>query len=227
MIFASSSEVYGDYDDVMQEEVLDRIEVRQLNDHAITKWVNELQIMNSAAMHQTETMRVRLFNTYGPGEYYTPYRSVVCRFIYHALSDLPYTVHQGHLRTFTYVTDTIRTLVRMSQDFRPGSVYNLCGMHHYDVEHISRMILDHLGKDDGLVTYAPSEPFTTRIKRADASKAVRDYGHAERVGLETGIPNTIEWMKTIYAKSEPGEAAFTGAAGAWPRLGEASGPGIS
>ena len=31
-------------------------------------WVNELQIMNAQATHGTETVRMRLFNTYGPGK---------------------------------------------------------------------------------------------------------------------------------------------------------------
>src|SRR5216117_1771406 len=72
LIHFSSSEVYGDYDGVMTEDVMDQHEIRQLNDYALTKWVNEQQIMNSAAMHNTESVRVRLFNTYGPGEYYSP-----------------------------------------------------------------------------------------------------------------------------------------------------------
>jgi UDP-GlcNAc:undecaprenyl-phosphate GlcNAc-1-phosphate transferase len=32
---------------------------------------------------------VRLFNTYGPGEFYSPYRSVNCRFLYCGLNGLP------------------------------------------------------------------------------------------------------------------------------------------
>ena len=69
LIHFSSSEVYGDYDGVMTEDVMDKHEVRQLNDYALTKWVNEQQIVNSAAMHGTQSVRVRLFNMYGPGEY--------------------------------------------------------------------------------------------------------------------------------------------------------------
>ena len=58
MIFFSSSEVYGDYNEVMTEDVMDKIEIKQLNDYAMTKWVGELQCLNSAAMFGTETVRV-------------------------------------------------------------------------------------------------------------------------------------------------------------------------
>jgi dTDP-glucose 4,6-dehydratase len=53
-VFFSSSEVYGDYDEVMAEDVMDKFEVRQLNDYAMTKWMGEMQVMNSAAQHGTD-----------------------------------------------------------------------------------------------------------------------------------------------------------------------------
>ena len=109
LIHFSSSEVYGDWPELMVETVMDEHEIKQMNDYAMTKWVNEQQIMNSAAMFGTESVVVRLFNTYGPGEYYSPYRSVNCRFLYCALNGLPWTVFRGHSRTSTYLADTVRT----------------------------------------------------------------------------------------------------------------------
>ncbi|MHC3129387.1 MAG: NAD-dependent epimerase/dehydratase family protein, partial [Candidatus Bathyarchaeota archaeon] len=91
MIFFGSAEVYGDYDSVMSEDVMDKVPIKQMNDYAIVKWVNELQIMNSATMFGTETVRVRLFNVYGSGEHYTPYRGWIPKFIHNALNDKPYT----------------------------------------------------------------------------------------------------------------------------------------
>ena len=85
MIFTSSSEVYGDYKEIMSEDVTDKVAIRQMNDYAMSKWVNEMQILNSADEFGTETVRVRLFNTYGPGEYYSEYRSAICVFIYRAI----------------------------------------------------------------------------------------------------------------------------------------------
>ena len=85
LIHFSSSEVYGDYPNIMLENVMDDYEIKQLNDYAMSKWVNEMQIKNSAIQYGTESVVVRIFNTYGPGEYYSPYRSVNCRFLYCAL----------------------------------------------------------------------------------------------------------------------------------------------
>ena len=198
MIFFSSSEVYGDYDGVMKEDVMDKIEIKQLNDYAMTKWVGEIQVLNSAAMFGTETMRVRLFNVYGPGEYYSPYRSVICLFIYRTLHDIPYAVYLNHHRTSIYVTDTVYTLANIVDNFKRGEVYNIGGTQYHDIKTLSDMILNYLGKDDSLVTYKDSEEFTTKDKKIDVTKAIRDLKHAPKVLLSKGIPLTVEWQKSVY-----------------------------
>jgi len=202
MIFFSSAEVYGDYDGVMTEDVMDKVPIKQMNDYAMTKWVNEMQILNSAAMYGTETVRVRLFNVYGPGEHYSPYRGVIPIFIYKALHDEPYTVYLGHKRTFEYVEDICRALGNIIDNFKPGEVYNLGGDKQYEIKYVSDLILEYLGKDDSKVTYKEAEPFTTRIKTPDSSKAKRDLGFKLTVPLEEGIPKTIEWFKKVYGFKE-------------------------
>jgi len=99
MIFFSSAEVYGDYDGVMSEDVMDKIPIKQMNDYAMTKWVGELQVLNSADMFGTETVRVRPVNAYGPHEHYSPYRGVIPAFIYKALRGESYTGTNASLTT--------------------------------------------------------------------------------------------------------------------------------
>jgi dTDP-glucose 4,6-dehydratase len=77
-VYFSSSEVYGDFDGIMLEDVMDKVEIKQMNDYAMSKWVNEMQVLNSATQFGTKSVRVRLFNTYGPGEHYSPYPSSAC-----------------------------------------------------------------------------------------------------------------------------------------------------
>jgi dTDP-glucose 4,6-dehydratase len=198
MVFTSSSEVYGDYRGVMREDVLEEVPIRQMNDYAISKWVNEMQIMNSADMKGTETVRVRLFNTYGPGEYYSQYRSVICRWIYHALHGEPYIVYAQHKRTSTYVDDTARTLANISENFKAGSVYNITGSALHDMKTPSDIILRQLGLDDSLVEYREVEPQTTLEKIVDGSKGQRELDMKTTVGLEEGIARTIAWQREVY-----------------------------
>lgn len=198
MIIFSSSEVYGDYDGVMSEDVMDKFEVKQLNDYAMTKWINEMQVVNSAAMNGTETVRVRLFNTYGPGEHYSSYRSVICLFCYRALIGLPYTVFLDHHRTSSFINDTAFTLANIVDNFKPGEVYNIGGTEYHDIKTVSDIILKYIGKDDSQVIYKESEPFTTKDKKVDLSKSIRDLKHDPKIKLEQGIPKTIDWMREYY-----------------------------
>ena len=169
MIFFGSAEVYGDYDGVMREDTMENIPIKQMNDYAISKWVNEMQILNSAAMFGTESVRVRLFNVYGVGEHYTPYRGWIPKFIYKAMRNEPYTVYLGHKRTLEYVEDLCITLVNIINNFKTGEIYNLGGDIHYDIKYVSDLILNNLNKDDSKVSYKEAEPFTTRIKTPDSS----------------------------------------------------------
>ncbi|RDE11054.1 MAG: nucleoside-diphosphate sugar epimerase [Candidatus Thorarchaeota archaeon] len=202
MIFFGSAEVYGDYDGVMAENVTDTIPIKQMNDYAITKWANELQIINSAAMDKTETVRVRLFNVYGPHEHYTTFRGVVPVFVYRALHDEPYTVYRGHKRTFEYVEDICRTLGNIIDRFDSGEVFNLGSEKQYNVEELSGLVERYTGRDGSKVLFKDAEPFTTRYKVADSSKAKKRLGHKITVPLEEGVRRTVEWFKKEYRIGE-------------------------
>ena len=200
MIFFSSAEVYGDYEGIMSEDVMEKIPLKQMNDYAMTKWVGELQVLNSADMFGTETVRVRPVNAYGPHEHYSPYRGVVPNFIYKALTSQPYTVYTGHKRIFDYVEDTCRTFANIVDNFIPGEVYNVGSKEEWehDIKYVSDLILKSVGVDDSKVTYEEAEPFTTKVKHMDYSKIRRDLNHDPRIPLEEGIPKTIAWMKKTY-----------------------------
>ena len=200
LIFFSSAEVYGDYDGVMSEDVMEKVAIKQMNDYAMTKWVGELQTLNSAIMFNTETVCVRPVNAYGPHEHYSPYRGVIPNFIYKALNDEPYTVYLGHQRIFDYVEDTCRTFANIVDNFQTGEVYNVGGQEEWEheIKYVSDLILRCLNKNDSRVTYKEAEPFTTRVKHMDFSKIRRDLKHDPQVPLEEGIPRTIDWMKGVY-----------------------------
>ena len=198
-VLFSSAEVYGDYAGEMREDVMDTVAIKQMNDYAMTKWVNEMQALNSAAMFGTETVRIRPVNAYGPHEYYSPYRGVIPIFIHHALHSLPYTVYTKHRRIFDYVEDTCVTIANIAERFRPGEVYNIAGREEHDIKYVSDLILSYLGKNDSLVKYENWEPHTTKVKRIDCSKAVTHLGHNPKTSVEEGLRKTIEWTKKAYS----------------------------
>jgi dTDP-glucose 4,6-dehydratase len=199
LIFASSSEIYGDsIEGTISEQVPLNQSIIQHNDYAVSKWVNEIQIMNFEKRFSNECVRLRFFNAYGPGEYYHHYRSVVCLFCYRALMGLPYQVYEGYHRVFMYIDDFIPTLANVVNKFVPGEVYNIGGEEFRSVKELSDLILKYLHLNDQLVEYLPEDKHNVVNKQPDISKAIKDFMHNPMIKLEEGVPRTIEWMKSIY-----------------------------
>ncbi|MCD6456666.1 MAG: hypothetical protein J7K81_07770 [Methanophagales archaeon] len=67
-----------------------------------------------------------------------------------------------------------------------------------EIKDYSDLVLREVGRDDSIVTYKEAEPFTTKVKQMDFSKAVRDLKHNPKVTPEEGIRRTVEWMKKEY-----------------------------
>lgn len=202
LMFASSSEVYGDTPLTMYDNPIEYTYCEQLNDYAITKQVNEQQLRNARSMYGLESMVFRLFNTYGPGEPYNEYRSVVSRFCHAAVMDHPYVVHRGHTRTHTYIHDAIDMLVCLVDNFTDGEVYNVSGNTSTTIEELAEII-------GGKYDVVDPEPHTTIDKNVDNSKIMKLvmgpdnlYKGAGSAWAETpltdGIEATKAWMEQTY-----------------------------
>lgn len=195
LVFFSSSEVYGDTDFLLTEDVMDEKPIKQLNDYAITKWANELQIENSK--NKDNTTIVRLFNVYGPGEYYSPYRSVMCRLIYCCLNNIPFKIFKGHKRSHCYIGDVIKSLSNLiNKPF--GNKYNIGSNSVHSIEELYEIVSFIIGRKSNLVTYSDEEPKTSKLKNGIFDKAFSDLKLKE-TDLKEGISNTIEWMQAVSA----------------------------
>lgn len=196
LIFASSSEVYGERPDPVLTEDLPLSPLLLTNDYAISKLVNEAQILNAQKQHDSQTMTLRFFNAYGPGEFYHSYRSVVCLFTYRALKGLPYTVYEGYYRVFQYIDDLVATLVRAATNFAPGLVANVAGTEYLSVQDLHNELCKLVDIDTAkLVTLAPRELHNVTSKRPSILIAQRVLGHDPQVKLADGLKKTVEWMR--------------------------------
>jgi dTDP-glucose 4,6-dehydratase len=202
MVFFSSAEVYGDYDDLMSEDVMDRVPLKQMNDYAISKWAGELQCLNHASMFGVEVVRVRPVGCYGPHEYFSPYRGVIPIFVYQALHNRPFKVHRGHRRIFDYVEDTCRTFANIADHFVPGEVYNVGGREDWviTIEELADTVLAATGASPRLAEFHGEEGFTTRVKVVDFSKARRDLGHDPQIDIREGIRRYVDWARGVYRR---------------------------
>lgn len=200
LIFASSSEVYGERHttEPLHEGMVISPELAS-NDYAISKMVNEAQILNAQKQWGSQTMTLRFFNAYGPGELYHNYRSVVCLFVYRALQGLPYTVYEGYHRVFQYVDDLVATLVRAATLFTPGLVVNVGGTEYVSVRELHERICEYIPEAAERVEFLGEEKHNVVSKRPSIMKAWSYLRHDPVVKLAEGLPKTIEWMRERYA----------------------------
>ena len=198
LVFASSSEAYGELDvPVMEETMIGDRFLDHHNDYAVTKWVNEGQIRRFAKYNKLEAMTCRFFNSYGV-EGYTPYRSVVCLFCYRILKGLPITIYKDYHRVFMYLDDFIDTMSRIPERFVAGEVLNIGGTEYRSIEELVSIIENISGKKAN-VTIIPREKANVTNKKPSIEKAFRLLGHNPKTVLEDGVKLTLDWIKETYS----------------------------
>lgn len=207
VIFFSSSEVYGSLvteDGLLHEGDTDRFPIHLVNDYAISKHVNEMQIKN--AIKETKSLDisvVRLFNAFGPEEWYHSYRSVVCLFCYRLLHNLPITLYKDYFRVFMYIDDLINTLSNyVSVDWNTVNheIINIGGEEYTSVEDMYNIVKSCIPESTSQVTMLEKDSHNTVAKRPDITLAKKLLNHNPVVRLSEGIPKTVDWMRQVYAK---------------------------
>ena len=200
MVSFSSAEVYGDYPELMSEDIMEKYPIKQMNDYAISKWAGELQCLNHMDMFDVEIVRVRPVNCYGPHEHYDIYRGVVPIFVHKCLMGENFTVHKGHKRIFDYVEDTVNTVANISENFINGEVYNIGSHESWEVsiEELAEIVIDKTSAKKELVIFKEEEPFTTKVKKVDFSKARKDLKHNPTIAIDEGIEKYVLWMRSVY-----------------------------
>lgn len=218
-ILAGSSEAYGESEEPwLMEHQLDRYKPNFHNNYALSKWVQEQQVFLAAKNKSVQAIVLRFFNAYGEGEFYSPFRSVCCLFVYRLMHGLPITVYKNYHRVFQHVDDWATTVANVAERFdaipkRVGffndvPVFNIGGEEYRSVEELSNIIIDQLVKRgysrrklESLVNYEEKEVANVTNKRPDNTLAKRYLGHDPKITLEDGIERTINWMEYVYQSS--------------------------
>lgn len=223
LAFASSSEAYGMADDYaplhedFQEDWLDKYAPQFHNEYALSKWVNERQIFMAAKNEGLKAVVFRFFNAYGPGEKYSPYRSVVCLFTYRLLKGLPITIYKNYYRTHMFINDwaqgvanlvneeNFKLIMRKASLFEwPGSgrskvpVFNIGGREYESVEALANKIITLIGGTKSDITYLDAEKANVVSKKPNNHAAEQWLLHNPTTTLDEGLPPTIDWIKKEY-----------------------------
>ena len=198
---ASTSEVYGDPLVTPQnEEYWGNVNPngeRSMYDEA--KRFAEAATATYARSYDLKTKIIRIFNTYGPNMQLNDGR-VVTNLIVQALNDEDLTIYGdgSQTRSFSYVSDTVAGIIAMMES-NHYEVFNIGNPYEMTVKELAETILK-LTNSKSEIIYKPLPNDDPQQRRPDISKAKDKLNWEPKVGLETGLITTIEWIKKELSK---------------------------
>ena len=220
VLLASSSEVYGKNCEPPFRETADIVfgePTKSRWSYASSKLVDEYLGLAAWKEQKVPVVVVRLFNTIGPRQLGC-YGMVVPRLFGQAMSGASLTVYGDGCQTrcFTYVSDIVEWLIRLSgTDEAVGEIFNLGNPQEISITDLAKRVI-HISRSKASIEYIPyeqaySEDFEDTPKRVpDISKVVRVTGYMPRVGLDESLHRIHRWMcqetPAEFRKVEPAPA---------------------
>ncbi|MBI5700644.1 SDR family oxidoreductase [Candidatus Saganbacteria bacterium] len=196
LLFASTSEVYGDPEVSPQKEDywghVNPIGPRSVYDEA--KRFSEATVMAYKRHNKLDTRIIRIFNTYGPRMRKNDGR-VVPNFINQALKNEPFTIYGDgkQTRSFCYVSDMIDGIYKvMASNF--DTPINLGNPYEFTMIELAQVV----SKVAGIRLKTISKPLPQddpKQRCPDITKARKEFGWEPKVQLEEGIRKTMEYFK--------------------------------
>jgi nucleoside-diphosphate-sugar epimerase len=205
LLFASTSEVYGDPLEHPQRETywgnVNPIGVRACYDEA--KRYAEAYVTSAIRMLGIDARIVRIFNTYGPRMQPGDGR-VIPNFCLAALAGQPLTVYgNGHqTRSFCYVSDLVEGIVRFAkEDVVAERVVNLGNPDEFTINELAKIMSDVAGVPlDTIACELPPDDPTRR--RPDIGRARAQLGWEPKVALREGLSATLHYFRTAARGAE-------------------------
>lgn len=200
LLFASTSEVYGDPKVSPQNENyrgnVSTTGPRSVYDEA--KRFGETIVSAFIREKGLDGRITRIFNTYGPGMNPNEGRSVV-NFIKQAIANSPITIYGDGLQTrsFCYIDDQVKAQIRaMENEGTRGEVFNIGNPDERTILDFAKLIKK-LSKSKSSIVFSEPLPVDDPLRRnPDINKARRILEWKPETKLEEGILKTIEYFRT-------------------------------
>lgn len=205
VLFASTSEVYGDPREHPQREEywgnVSSIGPRSCYDEA--KRFGEALCMIYVRSYNVDARLIRIFNTYGPNMDPEDGR-MLPNFITQALGNKPITIYgDGQFtRSLCYVQDLVNGMVAIMESTRPdaaGRVYNVGNPEEHTILDYAKMVLELIPSSHSEIVYEPPVPDDPSRRRPDISRAKAELGWQPTVSLREGMHTTIEYFREVTA----------------------------
>ena len=192
VVLTSSGAVYGDQEAPLMTEAM---APHPLSPYAVSKLSAEWYVRTIGALSGIETVILRIFNAYGPGQRIPPsHPPVIPNFIRQAKQNGTVIFHGdgNQTRDYVYVDDVVNALVAAATvQGMNGEVINVGSGKETSVRELARQVIDITGGK-------PEEVYNPRVSSgvlrmcADISKAKRELNYVPLISLENGLRLTLE-----------------------------------
>lgn len=200
ILFASSSEIYGDPQAIPTSEDywgnVNPVGVRSCYDEG--KRFGEALFMAYRRQYGLDIRITRIHNTYGPrirsdGNY----ARALPRFIDQALKGEDITVYGdgSQTRSFCYVSDTIRGIIAaIYNDRAEGEVFNIGNPYEISILGLAEKIKE-LTHSTSKIVFRPLPEDDPKRRSPSILKAKKRLNWQPKISLEDGLKRTIKWFK--------------------------------
>jgi nucleoside-diphosphate-sugar epimerase len=196
LIFASTSEIYGDPLVSPQQEIywgnVNPIGPRSVYDEA--KRFGETLVAHFQREKLANAGIIRIFNTYGPNM--DPYDGrVVSNFIRQALQGKPLTIYGSgeQTRSFCYIDDLVNGIMAMGLSSQTGPI-NLGNPEERTLLNLAELVLD-TTKSTSELEFLELPEDDPKQRCPDITQAKSLLGWEPRVGISIGIQSTADWIR--------------------------------
>ena len=194
LVYAASSACYGD--DPRQPKT-EAMLPAPVSPYAVAKYAGEMYVRSYAALHGMNTVALRYFNVFGPGQnpksqYGAAVPSIVTTMI---RGDRPTLYGDGEqTRDFCHVDNVVAAnLLAASADVR-GEALNIGTGRRTSVNDIVARTNELLGTDIEPI-HADPRPGDVRDSLADVSLAKEVIGYEPKVMFDEGLARSVEWYR--------------------------------
>jgi len=191
-IYASSSSVYGDTDDLPMHE---GSRPQPVSPYGVTKLAAEHLAWLYWKNYAVPTVALRYFTVYGPRQ--RP-DMAFHRFARAVIEERDITLYGdgSQSRDFTYVDDIVAANIAVAQSEFCGEVYNIGGGSRITINEVIATIGRIVGKQPR-VNRLDVQKGDVRHTAADISRAGQAFGYQPRIDIEKGLAREVEWLQGL------------------------------
>lgn len=193
IVLASSAAIYGhpEYTPIDEHHPFN-----PTSPYGVDKLTADYYTRLYADLYDLESIALRYFNVFGPGQTGGDYAGVIPIFIEQALSGADITVHGDgqQTRDFVYVDDVVQANLLAAQTDAGGVGYNIATGKSTSIQTLAEMIRDITDSSSDIV-HTEGRSGDIEHSVADISGAKSNLNYQSSVSLYEGLERTIDWYQ--------------------------------